>query len=164
MDQTVSFVVRFTQKIYQDESGEDNVQWRGKISHVQGGQQLNFTDFQDAVAFIQKNLKQLTIDSTTHRSKEDQEGILAKSYEIWKRMAKEGPKMFMDAIKDPKKQVAQFQDQLTQVSDELSHKIEIDDWRTASRTDFKKMTSILEQLQEDVSRLHLKVDNMSKPS
>ena len=45
--ETASFMVRFSQKIYDDESGLSNVQWRGKISHVQGGEAKNFVDFEE---------------------------------------------------------------------------------------------------------------------
>ena len=160
-DQTASFVVRFTQKIYEDQQGEDHVQWRGKISHVQGGDQINFTDFHNAISFIQEKLAQLTVASTEDRTKEEQEGLLQKSFDIWKRVAKEGPKMVIEAIKDPKKQVAQIQEQITQVSDEWTQKIELDDWRTASRSDLNKVVESLDHLTQQVSKLSEKVDLLS---
>jgi hypothetical protein len=40
-DQTASFMVRFNQKIF-EENGESKVQWRGKVSHVQGGEDMSF--------------------------------------------------------------------------------------------------------------------------
>ncbi len=162
-DQTISFVVRFTQKIFQDDQGEDHVQWRGRISHVQGGDQVNFTEFNTAVEFIQEKLAALTVQATEHRSKEYQEGILQKSFDIWKKMATEGPRMVIEAIRDPKKQVAQIQDQISHVSDEISQKIEIDDWRTASRSDLKKVMSMLEKLSGDVAALNRKVDSIKGP-
>lgn len=162
--QTTSFVVRFTQKIFDDEKGEPNVQWRGNISHVQGGDQKKFTDFQDAVAFIQTKLADLTLESTGDKSKEEQEGILAKSFEMWKKMATEGPKMVIEAIKDPKKQVAQFQDQIIQVQDEISHKIEFDDWRSATKSDYKHVMDALEYITLEVAKLNGKVDELSKKS
>ncbi|MFN4147866.1 MAG: hypothetical protein ACK4GN_18745, partial [Runella sp.] len=36
-EETASFVLRFTQKIYNNEQGEPQIQWRGSIRHVQGG-------------------------------------------------------------------------------------------------------------------------------
>lgn len=51
-DQTASFMVRFNQIIFEDK-GESKVQWRGKVSHVQGGDDQSFSDFNDAVKFIQ---------------------------------------------------------------------------------------------------------------
>ena len=50
-NQTASFMVRFNQNIF-EENGESKVQWRGKISHVQDGEETNFTDFNDALVFV----------------------------------------------------------------------------------------------------------------
>ena len=44
-DETASFMLRFTQKIFNSESGEPQVQWRGNIRHVQGGEEKRFSDF-----------------------------------------------------------------------------------------------------------------------
>jgi len=38
--QTASFMVRFNQSIYED-NGEAEVQWRGKVSHVQDGASID---------------------------------------------------------------------------------------------------------------------------
>jgi len=58
-DQTASFMVRFTQQFF-EEDGKSNVQWRGKISHVQGNEEINFTEFKDALTFMQSKLQLLT--------------------------------------------------------------------------------------------------------
>ena len=33
-DETASFMLRFTQKIFQNEDGESQVQWRGTVSYT----------------------------------------------------------------------------------------------------------------------------------
>ena len=48
-----SFVLRFTQELWQDPQGEPHVRWRGHIRHVQGDEEERFTDFAEAVTFIQ---------------------------------------------------------------------------------------------------------------
>ncbi len=57
--QNASFMVRFNQQIF-EENGESNVQWRGKISHVQDGDEKRFSDFNDALLFMQNKLAELT--------------------------------------------------------------------------------------------------------
>ena len=164
-DQTASFMVRFTQKIF-EENGEDKVQWRGKISHVQGGDQKNFSDINDALTFIQERLAELTIKATGDKTPEEQDGILSKSFDIWKKMAQTAPKLIMETLKDPKKQVAQIQDQIQDqihiVSDEISAKVEIDQWRNATKSDFKKVMETLSTLSSDLKTLNAKVDAMNK--
>ena len=64
--QTASFMVRFNQSIY-DDSGEAVVQWRGKVSHVQDGDAVSFTDMSDAMSFIQDKLTELTKKATSDK-------------------------------------------------------------------------------------------------
>lgn len=164
-DQNASFMVRFNQKIF-EEDGESNVQWRGKISHVQGGDEQNFSDFNDALSFMQQKLANLTKEATKDKPKEQQEGILHKSLYMWKTMKAVGPKVLLETIKDPKKQLTQIQgqiqDQISNISDEISEKVHIDEWRNASRSDFKKVKKSISQLSDEIKKLSNKIDTMSK--
>lgn len=157
--QTASFMVRFTQKIF-DENGESKVQWRGNVSHVQGGEDINFTDFNDAVGFIQQRLAQLTMEATNDRSTEEQENILSKSFTLFKSVAATGPKIIKETLKDPRKQVATLQEQLSEYGEELLEKVPLDQWRNASKSDFKAMQDTLERLMRSVTDLSKKVDDL----
>ncbi|MGK0378004.1 MAG: hypothetical protein ACJA1Z_001816 [Patiriisocius sp.] len=155
--QTASFMVRFNQKIY-DENGESKVQWRGNVSHVQGGDDKNFTDFNDAVTFIKTHLAELTIEATKHKSTEEQDGILSKSLSLFKTFAATGPKLLKDTLKDPRKQVAYFQDQISEYGEELLEKVPIDQWRNASKSDFQEIKQSLSSLAVSVAILSKKLD------
>lgn len=165
LDQTASFMVRFNQRIFEDE-GEAKVQWRGKISHVQGGDEQSFSDFNDALAFMQKKLAELTNEATKDQSPEQREGILKKSFSIWKTMTEAGPKAIIEAIKDPKKQLThiqdQIQDQISSIGEEISEKVHIDEWRNASRSDFKKVKKSISELADEIKNLSAKIDAISK--
>jgi len=156
-DQTASFMVRFNQIIFEDK-GESKVQWRGKVSHVQGGEDQSFSDFNDAVTFIQERLADLTMEATKDKSREVQDSLLKKSFSLWKTMAKEGPKVLMDTIKDPRKQVAHIQDQITDFSEDLMDKVPIDQWRNASRSVFNSIKESIAQLADEMKKLNIKVD------
>lgn len=158
--QTASFMVRFNQKIYED-MGESKVQWRGKVSHVQGGEEKNFSDFNEAVNFIQERLAALTINATKDKTEEEQEGILQKSFSLFKSVAATGNKVLMDTIKDPKKQVAQLQDQLSDLGEEMWEKVPIDQWRTASKSDFQDIKQSIRALSKSVATLNKKVEVLS---
>ena len=165
-EETASFVLRFTQKIYSGEDGESQVQWRGNIRHVQGGEEKRFSEFEEAYQFIQNKLADLTIQAVEGKSPEEQKGILAKSFDLWRRMAMETPKMVIETIKDPKKQVAQLQDQLqdqfSQVRDEIGQKLEIDNWIGPTKVDFNQLSALLDKINRDIGTLHDKVDQLSK--
>ncbi len=164
-EQTASFMVRFHQKIF-EEDGESKVQWRGKVSHVQGGDEQRFSDFKEAVSFIQEKLSKLTIEATKDQSPEQREGILKKSLDILKTVTQVGPKVIMDTIKDPKKQIAQIQDQIqdqiSHLGDEIGEKVHIDQWRNASRSDFKKVKKSISELAGEIKKLNNKIDKLSK--
>ncbi|MEL6305452.1 MAG: hypothetical protein AAFU57_13495 [Bacteroidota bacterium] len=161
--ETASFMMRFTQKIY-EEHGESKVQWRGNVSHVQGGEDLNFSDFKDAVSFIQEHLTDLTREATNDRSSEEQENILMKSFSLFKTVAATGPKILKETLKDPRKQVANLQDQLSEYGEELLEKVPLDQWRNASKSDFLSIQESLAELSQSVALLTEKVDALNASS
>ena len=164
-NQTASFMVRFNQNIF-EENGESKVQWRGKISHVQDGEETNFTDFNDALVFMQEKLATLTNEATKHQPKEEREGILKKSFSMWKTIKEVGPKVLKETLKDPKKQISQIQDQIqgqiSSLGDEIGEKVQLDQWRNASRADYHKIQNAIEDLSKELKSLTQKVDKISQ--
>ena len=159
-------MVRFTQKIYKDDHDEPHVQWRGTISHVQSGEQKKFAKVEDALSFIQNKLAELTLSSTEERTQEEQESILAKSREIWKMVTQAGPQIVKETLKDPKKQISQIQEQIqeqiTHVSDEISQKIDVEKYLSATKSDFKTVVELLDELRSQIGELNKKVDRLSR--
>ena len=164
-EETASFVLRFTQKIFQNEQEESEVQWRGNIRHVQGGQEKRFSEFNEVVNFIQEKLADLTIQAMGEKSPEEQKGILATSFELWKRMSTTYPKMVLNTIKDPKSGVEQIQDEVNQqikgVKDTISAKLDPDAWKPATKSDLQEVLQMMEKLSKEVHALNKKVDKMS---
>lgn len=165
-EETASFMLRFNQKIFESEKGEAEVQWRGSIRHVQGGDEKRFSEFDDVVKFIQSKLQDLTIQAMEDKTPEEQKGILAKSFGLWKRMATEAPKLVLDTIKDPKKQVAQIQDQIqdqiSHVKEEIGQKLDLDSWMSSSKSDAQDIMDQLEMITKEIATLNKKVDKLSK--
>lgn len=164
-EQTASFMVRFHQQIF-EENGESKIQWRGKVTHVQDGDEKRFSDFKDALAFMQQKLNILTEEATKHQSSEEQENILQKSLSMWKTIKDVGPKVLRDTLKDPKKQFHQFQDQIqdqfTTISEEISEKVQIDQWKNASKSDFNKIQNQIAELSSEIKKLSKKIDSQKK--
>jgi len=165
-EQTASFMVRFNQQIF-EESGESKIQWRGKVSHVQSGNEKRFVDFKDAVSFMQENLENLTKEATKHQSKETQESLLKKGFSMFKTATHFGTEMLKETIKDPKKQIGQIQEQISFIGEEISERVQekvhlVDDWRNASRNDFKKVQDSIGALGKEIKKLNAKMDALSK--
>lgn len=127
-EETASFVLRLSQKIFENEEGETHIEWRGNIRHVQSGDETRFSKFEDAQQFVQKKLTVLTMNAVEGKPESEQKGILSKSFDFWKKVASATPKLVMDSIKDPKKQATHIQEQLQeqfhQISDIVGQKIE----------------------------------------
>jgi len=160
---TTSFVIRFTQKLYQDEADETQVQWRGNIRHVQGGEEKRFSDFSKAMEFIQEKLAMLTLESLEHKPKEEQDGILTKSFNLWKKVALDAPKLVIQTIKDPRGQVEQLQNQVKDVIEQNIENIEpeINQWRNASKSDFQQLLEMMQGMTEQMNHLQTKVDALT---
>jgi len=70
----------------------------------------------------------------------------------------------METIKDPRKQVAHLQDQISELGEDLMDKVPIDDWRNASRSDFNTIKDSIAELVAEVKKLNTKVDAINKPA
>ncbi|MEZ4887764.1 MAG: hypothetical protein R3E32_23720 [Chitinophagales bacterium] len=163
-EETTSFIIRFTQKVFTDEAGEAQVQWRSNIRHVQSGKEQRFSDFSKAIEFIQNQLTQLTLQSMEDKPVEEQKGILEKSFDIWKKMALDYPKKVMETIKDPKSQVEQLQNQVNQVGEAISQSLEseINQWRAASKSDITQLLKAVNDIAADMKELKEKVDKIGQ--
>ena len=163
-NQSASFMIRFTQKIFSESDGKPAIQWRGKISHVQSGDDINFVEFEKAISFIQKRLEDLTASSLADKSEKEKEGILSKSFDLLKKIKDNAPKIVMDTIKDPMGQVGNIKDQIEEqikdVGDELSQKIEIDHLRMVSKSDYKEMVGLMKKMSDQIDLLSKKVDSL----
>lgn len=164
-DETASFVIRFNQKIFQSETGEPQVQWRGNIRHVQGGDEKRFSEFEDALQFIQQKLTELTMLATEDKSPEEQKGILTKSLNLWKQVKEDYSKIVIETIKDPMGSVEQLQEQVqeqvSQMSDRLRPNLDPDSWKPVTRNDFKKTNDSIAALTHAVEVLSQKVEALS---
>ena len=104
----------------------------------------------------------MTIDATQDKTTEEQENILQKSFSLFKTFAATGPQFLKDTLKDPRKQMAQIQDQLSDYGEDLLEKVPLDDWRHASKSDFQAIQTSLAALTKSVTALSKKVDAMDK--
>jgi tetrahydromethanopterin S-methyltransferase subunit G len=154
-EETASFVLRLSQKIFESEEGSHDVTWRGNIRHVQSGEEARFSTFEEAEGFVKEKLTKLTLNAVEDKPEETKKGVLAKSFEFWKSVASATPKLVMDSIKDPKKQAEQLQDQLQHkiqdISDaigqkfdeKIGSKIELDQLLPASRSEILSKIDLL---------------------
>lgn len=99
-----SYVLRFTQDLYEDEDHDAHVRWRGHIRHVQGDETQRFTDFAEAVGFIQRGLAELTADTLSGTENMSQEKVFAESFKLWEQFASSYTDIMRNAMEQTLKQ------------------------------------------------------------
>jgi len=168
-EETASFVLRLSQKIFESEEGSHDVTWRGNIRHVQSGEEARFSTFAEAEGFVKEKLTKMTLKAVEDKPEETKKGVLAKSFDFWKSVASATPKLVMDSIKDPKKQAEQLQDQLQHkiqdISDAIGQKfeetigskIELDQLLPASKSEILNQ---LDSLNNRLERIEQKLDTI----
>lgn len=169
-EETASFVLRFTQKIFETEEGTPQAQWRGNIRHVQGGEEKRFSEFDDVVNFIQTKLADLTLTAMEDKSPEEQKGILSTSFDLWKKMAFDTPKLVLETIKDPKKGITNIQTQITSINETIGHKIEekmaqipdMNAFKPRGKDEQDVILSKLEEISKEMAALNKKIDALGK--
>ncbi|MGD2158294.1 MAG: hypothetical protein PVG14_15500 [Anaerolineales bacterium] len=143
-----SFLIRFTQDLWEDEQGEPRVQWRGRINHVQGDEEQSFTDFSEVVEFIQQHLTQLTLDSIPKDGQMDQEKTLHESFKLWERFASSYTDLMFDAMERTIQGSQVIKNQMDVTMDEMFKR-----WKASLQPPSEKevvgkaLTKLVEQVQ-----------------
>lgn len=157
IDNIASFVLRFTQELWQDAQGEPHVQWRGHIRHVQGDEEGRFTDFAEAVAFIQRYLTQLTLESLSGRNNMSQEKVLRESFKLWEQFASSYTDMMFQAMERTIKQSEALQEYI----DESTEKA-LKAWQLPLEAEPSQIVEALNQLQTQLQALTNRVEHLEK--
>ncbi|MCI0422650.1 MAG: hypothetical protein L0312_26095 [Acidobacteria bacterium] len=152
-----SFVLRMTQDLWQDAQGEPHVQWRGQIRHVQDEDEASFTDFADAVTFIQGHLTKLTLDNLSGGTNMEQEKVLRESFKLWEQFASTYNKMMFEAMEKTIQQSEAIKQQMDQAV-ERSMKT----WKLPAAANPAEILAALDKLSAQVEALTEKVVGLEK--
>lgn len=155
-----SFLLRFTQDLYEDADHDAHVRWRGQIRHVQGDEESRFTDFADAVAFIQRSLTDLTADSLSGAENMSQEKIFAESFKLWEQFASSYTDIMQNAMEQTLKQSALIGKQV-----ESARAQAIKAWQiptTATTDTQREMLDMLKEMQRHLVTLSQRVDALEE--
>lgn len=112
--EVASFMLRFTQDLWQDAQGEPRVEWRGQVRHVQNGDELRFSNLADAMNFIQDALLSLTKNCIPNDNKAYQEKAMQESFKLWENFAQNYTHMLVEAVQQTVKQSESIQKQMNE--------------------------------------------------
>ena len=152
-----SFMLRFTQEMWRDMQGEPHVRWRGHIRHVQGDEEERFTDFAEAITFIQRYLTQLTLDSLAGDGPVSQEKVFQESFKLWEKFASSYADMMFKAMEQTVKQSEVFQEQLDEAASNA-----LKAWQLPAQPGQDKLLEALNNLQSQIQTLTERVEQLEK--
>ncbi len=153
-----SFVVRFTQDVWEDDRGEPQVAWRGHIRHIQGEEEVRFTDFSEAVAFMQRYMKELTLgrlEALSESEERDQEQPLHESFRLWEKSATGYADMMFGAMEQSMQQSESLRKQM-----DSAMRDSFQAWMPSSQTASGQVLETLQALQAQVQVLAERVGNL----
>ncbi|MBW7881566.1 MAG: hypothetical protein H3C34_02820 [Caldilineaceae bacterium] len=166
-----SFVLRFTQEMWQDDQGDPRVEWRGHIRHVQGDEEFHFTELNEALQFIQKALMQLTMDTVPKDNKPFQEKAMRESFKLWETFAQSYADMMVQAMERTVKQSEAVSRQLTETVEQawrpwwlmgLAPSGKAEAQQGLSPEDQQRLMQTLLTMQEQLEILARKVNNLEE--
>ncbi len=152
----MSFVLRFAPRLWQDAQGEPHLQWRGQIRHVQGDEEIGFTDFGEAIAFMQRHLLQLASTSLAE-TQADQNKILTESFKLWEQFATVYSQMMFNAMEQSVRQSEAVRQQMDQAVQSA-----LEAWRWPGAVNQPQIAETLHRLQAQVEALARKVEELEK--
>ncbi|MBN1955955.1 MAG: hypothetical protein JW900_13025 [Anaerolineae bacterium] len=148
-----SFVLRFTQELWQDTEGEPQVQWRGYIQHVQSDQETHFSHFAEAVGFVQQRLAELTMESVQGNQAIDREKAMHSSLAFWEEFAANYTNVMLETIAKSRALKKQMDRAFRQA---------MDGWRGAATPGQREVLEGLQGLQAQVDGLAAKIDRLGQ--
>ncbi|GAB4447049.1 MAG: hypothetical protein Kow0031_29620 [Anaerolineae bacterium] len=151
----VSFVLRFTQELWSDPQGEPHIRWRGHIRHVQGTDEERFTDFAEAVTFMQRYLTALTKETLAGVNNASQEKVFAESVKLWNQLATGYAEMMTQAMEQSMKQSETIREQL----DEAGKKV-FDAWQIPYPSGQDELLKAIKQLNREIATLSKRVESL----
>lgn len=157
IDNIASFVLRFTQEMWQDTEGEPHIQWRGHIRHVQGDEEVRFTDFTDAVMFIQRYLTKLALDASSRGEPFNQGKVLRESFKLWKQFASSYADMMFKMLEQSIDHTETFRDYMDEAVENV-----LKAWQLPSHPDQKQLIETINHMHQQLQALNDKVDHLEQ--
>lgn len=152
-----SFLIRFVQDLWQDAQGDPHVQWRGYINHVQADKELSFTDFSEALNFIQGQLSELTVNAIPEGSQMEPEQVLRESFRLWEQFAATYSGLMFNMMEQTLQSSRAFRDQMERAVEQAVV------GRGDSSTEIpEKVDELVKRLEQQVQELAEKVEALEE--
>lgn len=129
----------------------------GHIRHVQGNEEGRFTDFAEAVAFMQHHLTELTAETLADEvnGSDQEERVFRESFKLWEKFASSYTDLMSKAIDQSIKQSEVFKEQVDEVKEQA-----LKPWFFYGQPN-RNQTEILDAIEELQARIQTLTEHVS---
>lgn len=152
-----SFLIRFTQDLWRNPAGDPKIAWRGHIQHVQGEAEKTFTDFADALSFIQDHLAQLTIGALPGADQGDQEKALKEGFKLWEQFANSYSTMMFETLE---RTMAQSESIKVQMDKAVAKTLEA--WKMPGSPGQREVEATIVEIRAQIEALAKKITELER--
>lgn len=145
----VSFVLRFVREVGEDQQAR----WRGVIKHVQGDAQENFTQFTEALAFMQAHVNDVIRESFAGAATASATNPLLETARLWGAMMPEMARLLEEAAHSNAAAAQQMQKNAAAA---------LASWGAPTKEEQERTLAALESLTEQLTTLHTRMDELEK--
>ena len=149
----VSFVLRFVREVGEDQQAR----WRGVIKHVQGDSQEHFTQFAEALTFMQAHVNEVIRESFVGSAREQNANPLLETTRLWGELMPQYTKLMMATMEEAvNSNVAVTQQLQKNVASTLAA------WGVPTREEQERTLTALESLTTQLAALDAKMDELEQ--
>ncbi len=138
-----SFVLRFIREITEDQQ----TRWRGTINHVQSDTKLNFTQFAEAIRFMQTQMGKGVAPELFNSE------LVAETTQVWGQVALQYQELLLQAWLETLMSPSHLPQVITQ---------SLGNWRLPNRADQEQALQTLEKLTGRVEELAHQIEQLEK--
>ena len=156
----ISFVLRFVR-----EAGEDQqARWRGVVKHVQGDAEQQFTQFAEAMTFMQDHVNELVQTSFSESAKLNEANPFMETTRLWGEYMPKYAEMMMNSMGDAAQQSMNFTQQV-----EKAMSATLSAWGLPTQQDqeetavsITKLTDHINSLTDKIAELEAQIEKYKK--
>lgn len=152
----VSFVLRFVREA----TGDQQVRWRGVIKHVQGNSESQFTQFAEALEFMQAHVNELVQTTMTQTADNKAENPFVETARLWGEFMPRYTKMMMDTMAGAMGAAGHASPMQKQVEEALAATLSL--WGVPTQQDQARAAVQLEALTNQLGELSVKMEQLER--
>ncbi|MEW5987462.1 MAG: hypothetical protein AB1791_12580 [Chloroflexota bacterium] len=152
----VSFVLRFVREATEDQQ----VRWRGVIKHVQGNSESQFTQFAEALEFMQARVNELVQTTMAQTTENQAENPFVETARLWGEFMPRYTRLMMDTMTGVMGVAGRPSPMQKQVEEALAATLSL--WGVPTQQDQVRAAAQLESLTGQLAELSDKMERLEK--